>query len=223
MRIVRRSVIWLFLFLVSAVVMGSTSVYAATIEFVPVTGAYAVNSTFAIQVNVNTGGQDTTSTDAVILFNNTLLSVDTVSYGSFYGTVIHTESNGSLAISGMVSSSGTVVNGTGTLATVTFKALTSGTANLTLNCTAGRTNDSNVSDNSVSPADILDCAALKVGVYTLGAGGATSAPTTAPGVPTPTAAAAAIPQAGSFDFLSIAPKIIMGILFVVVGVIPLLI
>jgi len=219
--------------------------FAATLEFSPATGSHTTGTAFNVEIKVNTGGQDTTSTDAVIVFDNQLLSVDNVTYGSFYSTVLHSEQNSKLYISGMVDSAGTVKNGTGTLATVSFKGLTAGTAALSFECEAGRTDDSNVSKNDVDSTDILDCAALTDASYTLtgstiasptpdpadtGTDGNTDLPTTS-GTGTDTTAPGAtgavgtttIPNTGFADFLQLAPKLVMGVLFIIAGLIPLLI
>jgi len=219
---------------------------AATLEFSPATGSHTTGTAFNVEIKVDTKGQDTTSTDAVIVFNNQLLSVDNVTYGQFYSTVLHSEQNSKLYISGMVDSAGTVKNGTGTLATVSFKGLTAGTAALSFECEAGRTDDSNVSKNDVDSTDILDCAALTDASYTLSGstvasptpdpadggtdgtglpttdGTGTGTDTTAPGA-TGAVGTTTIPNTGFADFLQLAPKLIMGLLFIVAGLIPLLI
>ncbi len=212
---------------------------AAVIEFSPTSGSFAVNSKFDVQINVNTEEVDTTSTDAVINFDSSLLSVDSVSYGSFYETVLHSQESGKLFISGMVSNPGQIVNGTGTLATVSFKALTSGTATLSFACTAGKTDDSNVTKNDLDSTDVIDCSKLQSASFIL-SGSSSGDSTTTPSAtlsPSPTNSLSfsssdtdgavgtinEIPRAGVFDFLSLAPKILMGVLFVIIGLIPLFI
>lgn len=200
-------------------------VQAAKLEFSPTSGGQPINSTFAVQVQVDTGGVDTTSADALIQFNNTLLSVDSVSYGSFYKTVLHSESNGVLSISGMVDPGG-VANGTGMLATVNFKALTNGTAQLTFSCTADRTDDSNISKNDQDSTDIIDCSSLSAASFTLGTTDVTTAPTVSSSTIVPTASGGSsteIPRAGNFEFTAVFPKITLGVIFLLVGLIPLLI
>lgn len=110
------------------VLLSATSVEAATIKFNPASGTHATGTSFAVKIDVDTEGVDTTSTDAVIQFDTSLLSIDSVSYGSFYDTVLHSESGNKLSISGMVSDPGKVVNGQGTLATINFMPLAQGTA-----------------------------------------------------------------------------------------------
>ncbi len=206
-----------------------TEAQAAVMEFVPASGTYSVNATFDVKIDVDTKGEDTTSADAVITFDNNLLSVDDVSYGSFYPTVLHSEQNDKLYISGMVDDPGKVVNGKGTMATITFKALTSGTATVSFDCTDGKTDDSNVSKNDLDSTDILVCGSLADASYTLGNG--VAQPTNTPAISelpetgggTPSATITAIPQTGAIDFLQLMPKIMMGVALVIIGIVPLLI
>jgi len=233
------------LFLIGVFFLASP-VNAATLEFSPASGSYTTGTAFNVEIKVDTKSEDTTSTDAVIVFDNKLLSVDNVTYGAFYSTVLHSEQNSKLYISGMVDSAGSVKNGTGTLATVSFKGLTAGTATLSFECEAGRTDDSNVSKNDIDSTDILDCTALNNGSYTL-TGSTVSTPTpnpadtdgdgtgdlpttdgsgtdTSTGTPgTGAPGVATIPNTGFADLLRLAPKLIMGVLFIVAGLIPLFI
>lgn len=218
---------------------------AATLQFSPASGSHSTGQSFDVEIKVDTGSQDTTSTDAVIIFDNKLLSVSNVTYGQFYSTVLHSEQNSKLYISGMVDSAGTVKNGTGTLATVSFKGLTAGSATLTFECEAGRTDESNVSKNDVDSTDILDCTALTKATYTL-SGDAVATPTpattnndtadTTADLPTTSGTgtsgttggtgaigATTIPNTGFADFFQLAPKLFMGVLFIIAGLIPLLI
>lgn len=229
---------WQFFFFIFTSVILFLAVpkaHAATIQFLPTTGTFSVDSKFDVQINVDTEAVDTTSTDAVINFDNSLLSVDSVSYGSFYSTVLHSQESGKLFISGMVSSPEQTVNGTGTLATVSFKVLTSGTAELSFACTDGKTDDSNVTKNDLDSTDVIDCNRLQAATFTLSgssSGGPTATPSATSSLSQTNSTSdtsnlngtiSEIPRAGVFDFLSLAPKILMGLLFVVIGFIPLFI
>lgn len=215
---------------------------AATLEFSPATGSYSTNSPFNVEIKVDTQNQDTQSTDAVIEFDTSFLSVDNVTYGSFYPTVLHTVQDGKLYISGVVDDAATVKNGIGTLATVSFRGLKAGTATLSFLCETGRTDDSNVSKNDTDATDLLVCTSLVDASYTLS--GATVNPdgaavdgtvtdgTAADGSTTGTTDTShlgstttdgTIPATGFMDVFKIMPKILMGFLFIAIGLIPLLI
>lgn len=227
------------LFLVSFVVAGGA--HAATLEFSPSTGSHTTGEGFDVEIKVDTSDTETTSTDAVIVFDKTLVSIDNVTYGSFYPTVLHSEQNGKLYISGMVDSAGDSKSGTGTLATVTLKGLTAGTATLSFECETGRTDDSNISENDLDSTDVIDCSALDDASFTFTGGAVstpepTAAPTTPPGTDTNNdtdttttttsstgGTTTTIPSTGALDFLKLVPKIFMGLLFIAAGIIPLII
>ncbi len=200
-------------------------VHAAKLEFSPASGAKTVGTAFPVQIKVDTQGVDTTSTDAVVKYDNTLLSVDSVTYGAFYETVLHNDTAGKLSISGMVSNPGKVVTGTGILATVNFKGLANGSPTASFLCTAGKTDDSNVTKNDTNSSDILDCNSLSGATFTLSGGSAaTTSPTLAAGTSggtTGTSSSGTIPSAGGIDdILALAPKILIGLVFLVAGILP---
>jgi len=228
---------WLFFLAMTFLsLVYSQAVSAATLEFSPATGSYSTNENFNVEIKVDTSSQDTQSTDAVIEFDTTLLSVENVTYGSFYPTVLHSEQNGKLYISGVVNDAASVKNGAGTLATVSFKGLTAGTATLSFVCTTGRTDDSNVSKNDLDATDLLVCSSLVEGSYTL-SGSTVSTPTptsttdTGTGTDTGTTtgteyldgSGSTIPATGFTDIIALLPKMLMGLIFIAIGLIPLLI
>lgn len=224
--------------LLVAALFSVKSAQAATMQFEPVTGSYTTNTVFQVKVNVNTSGVDTTSADAVVKYDSTLLGVDTVSYGSFYPTVLHSVQSNKLYISGMVSNPGSVINGTGTLATINFRALAPGSATISFDCTSGKTDDSNVTKNDTNATDILDCSTLSYASFTItgtaisvtpapitGSPSVTAAPTITSGGPTltPVPVVTRIPSAGITDVVSLFPRLLMGLMFLAIGLVPLLI
>ena len=232
-----KKILFNLLFLIGTTVFSlvySQLASAATLEFSPATGSYTTNQVFNVEIKVNTNNQDTQSTDAVIEFDTTLLSVEDVTYGAFYPTVLHSEQNGKLYISGVVNDATSVKNGTGTLATVSFKGLQAGTATVGFVCETGRTDDSNVSKNDLDATDLLVCTSLVDGSYTLsGSAVNTPTPTTGTGTDTGTGTTtgtdylggtgSTIPATGFIDVVSLLPKLLMGLVFIAIGLIPLLI
>ncbi|MCR4330143.1 MAG: cohesin domain-containing protein [Candidatus Roizmanbacteria bacterium] len=206
------------------------SVFAGKMEFNPATGTYAKDATFTVKVLVDTESVNTTSADAVIQFDNTLLAVDSVADGTFYPTVLHSDNNGTLVISGIVNSVDAVVSGKGELATITFKALTAGTASVKFDCTQGQLNDSNISKSetsSQSDIDVLTCSSLVAGSYTITSNGSTTpTPTGTTATPTTagtvTATPTSIPNTGGFNMVALIPQLMLASLFILIGAIPLL-
>ena len=209
--------------------------YAATLEFSPQTGTYTTGANFNIDIKVDTDGEDTRSADATINFDTTFLDVESVSYGSFYPTVLHSEQNGVLSIAGYAASP-EIKNGTGILATITFKGLKAGATKLSFECETGRTDESKVTTIETSSRDLIICSALTEGSYTLTGETIDRTPSQSPTSTAKTntttdtsdpidytGTADTIPATGFLDFTPLLPKLLMGILFVAIGLVPLLI
>jgi len=207
---------------------------AAKLEFSPSSGSYNTGEGFEVEVKVDTSSEETQCTDAVVIFDNTLLDVDNVSYGEFYPTVLHSEQDNKLYISGVVDNPGSTKSGSGVLATITFKGTSAGTAAVSFECEAGRTDVSNITKDDDDATDIIDCASLEAASYTLSGDSTepTAAPTAEPVATTVPnsqngavggATDTTIPETGFFDIAQLLPKILMGLVFVAIGLVPLLI
>ncbi len=167
-----------------------------------------VGSQFAIDVMLDTGGQDVDGVDAKVHYDNTLLSGISVegsetSFSSFPLREVD-NSNGVIELSANIgsSTSGTPVNGSGVVVgTIMFNPLPNSSVEalrtqLTYNFSPGSRNDSNVvlSGTTTDPVDILesvestDIEVLFGGTPTPIAPTATPTPTATPGsgvTPTP--------------------------------------
>jgi len=196
---------------------------AATLQFSPASGSYAADQAFDVTIVVNTDNEDTKSADAVINFDNTVLDVENVTYGDFYSSVLHSEQNGKLYISGLTETA-EVKNGEGNLATVSFKGLTGGTTTLSFECQDGRTDDSNIAKNVLDQTDLIDCTALQTATFTI-TGSSGDDPTDLS--PTPitnggNTGGNGIPETGVMDYVRLLPRLLVGVGLIAIGLIPLL-
>ena len=120
---------------------------AASLSFDPASKTIAPNGTFNVGVVVNTGGAETDGVDAVIRYDGNKLEFVSASMGNLYSTVLTPNPTpttpGQLTL-GAAAVSGESYNGTGTFATITFKAIAEGTANVYFDFTSGSTTDSNI-------------------------------------------------------------------------------
>ena len=118
---------------------------AASLSFDPASKTVALNETFNVAVIVNTGGAETNGVDAIIRYDGNKLEFVSAAMGSLYESILTPNptpsSPGNLVLGAATSQS---YNGTGTFATITFKAIAEGTANVYFDFTAGSTTDSNV-------------------------------------------------------------------------------
>ncbi len=144
----------------------------ATLSLSPATQGVAVGANFMTNLALDTGGQAVSSVSAVLTYDPTLLAV-TISPGTILSLSQMKVANGVITIA--TDQLPTNYNGSGTLATLNFRALAAGTAQVTIVFT-GAALGSSVVLGSNGVTNILDL--VNNGVYTLGAGGAETTATT---------------------------------------------
>ena len=151
----------------------SSAMAAASLSLSPASKSAAVNESFTVEVKLDTKGAETDATDAIILYDAVKLTVTSATLGALYANKLEENTN----ISGKVilratSSATSSYSGSGTFASIVFKALETGEANVSFEFTSGSTTDSNVASSGV---DILGSVANAT--YTItssGIGGPTS-------------------------------------------------
>lgn len=122
----------LALLLMLAFFMQATIAFAASLNFSPSSGTYNSGQTFTVSVQANPQGTDVNSSEATIAFDNSVLSVVSISKGSAFSlwTTEPTFSNsaGTITYGGgnpsPISSVSSIIN-------ITFRATAEGSANLT--------------------------------------------------------------------------------------------
>ncbi len=152
------------LLLVGAGIFYSSKADAATLNASPTTNTVTAGQTFNVTVLLNTQGQAVDGVDLYFVkYNPSILEVvDSnatqtgiqIQPGSLLGiTVVNSADNslGKIQFS-QASTGGSNYNGSGTLATITFKGKANGTSTITFDYAAGSTTDSNV---AAGGADVL--------------------------------------------------------------------
>lgn len=206
--------VWLFFF--SLIILPQVlSVKAAHLEFDPATATGTKGSSFNVKVVVDAGSDEIVSTDAFVLFNSDVLQVDSVADGDFFPTVTYTTESSKVYIAGLVDDPASSKTGRGTLATITFKVIGDGSANVTFDCRTDASDSSKIIKNDVNATNIIVCSdntALKYsGSEGEGANGGGNSSATTPTVPT------TLPKTGSFDNL-IKIGFLGGVVFIIGGV-----
>jgi len=143
------------------------SISSPHLEISPNSGGISSAGT-EININIDTGGLEAKSAKAVINFGATKLEVDSIEAGDFFDEVSHNIYNDHVVVNANLSLGSSLESktGTGTLATMTVKAVgSSGTAAMTFDCTEGSSTDSGINDPT--PIDIIDCSANIDGSYDL--------------------------------------------------------
>lgn len=180
-RIVRLFVT-VFLFLWVAAVHGN--VYAGFLKFDQSSYDLAVGDTFDVQIIVNPGSDQITSIDSYVTYDDSIISATSVTEGSYFPTVLNDLTSGKIYVAGLVDSPSDFKSGTGTVATVSFEALTEGTTELVFDCNGQATVTSKVIKNDINSTNIIECSQNGTATVTIGVAGA--GPTEDTPTPTPT-------------------------------------
>ena len=213
-----------FSFSIAAVVflLASHGVQAATLSLDPATQSIPTGDTFDVLLRIDTEGESTTSTDAVMTFDSSILSVISIEEGDhgsspFFPDLFQNISPGEIYIGASVIESIDTRSGTGTVATMTFKGVSPGVSDVIFDCTPGKTSDTNISKSDKNATDIVVCTALTNGRYTVGSG-TIGTPTPTPLVPaafTPTPTATMPPSGSGEVTISV---VSLGMLLLILGI-----
>lgn len=176
-----------------------SSSFAASLQLDPTTVSTPAGELFQVKVDVEAGASKIKSADAYIIYDPKIVEAQSVADGTFFSIVNKDVSvAGKAYVSGLVDDPMKPVTGTGTIATITFKALVEGTNALEFDCTAGSTNGSMIIADDDKDTNIIECTKNGTSTVTVGSG---VAATPTPGTedltayPTPST----LPRSGVFD------------------------
>ncbi len=184
------------IFILSAIFILATPSFAlaASLSVSPSGGTLNRSCSYSIDVNLDTGGQDTDGTDAIIKYDPTKITVNSVTPGTIYPdypTANPNNTTGTVTISGLASVS-TPVSGSGKFATLNVSVLSGASVGTTtqMNFVFDPNNPTDTTDSNVvqssTVVDILN--SVTNGSYTIGGGscngtGAVTTVTTPQGTP----------------------------------------
>src|SRR3989338_6798409 len=156
----------------------------ATLTFDPETKDANINDSIDIKTIVNAGTENILSVDGYIKYDSTMLEFQKFTDGDFFPIVTTEEiSDGNLYIGAYVDDPATTKTGTGTFATVTFKALKEGTTTVEYFCDDTVNESSEVIKDDIDATNIINCSANGTSVITIASSGTSVDPTS---TPTPT-------------------------------------
>ena len=164
--------------LVLTIFIAVGGVHAATLDFAPDSTTVAPDGTFDVQVNVEAGTQQVAGTDIYVTYDSAYLELQPVTNGDYFPKVDSSTDTNRLYISGIIETAGDYKTGSGTVATIKFKALQEGTTTLTFDCDTSQTDTSKIVQNDVDATNVLDCAALQSHTVTITASADASATST---------------------------------------------
>ncbi|MFA9289373.1 MAG: cohesin domain-containing protein [Weeksellaceae bacterium] len=147
------------------------AVSAASLQFNPASSSVADEESFTVEVQVNPGTAQIAGTDIYLLYDPAFLELQTITAGSYFPLVNNIPSSGRVYISGVVANQGEFKTGVGTVASVSFKALQTGSTTLRYDCDLTKTDTSKIVQNDINATNIIDCATNSTHAVTIGAAG----------------------------------------------------
>lgn len=162
------------------------------LKLVPSSGSYTNGSNFTVTIGIDSGTEKVQAVDAWVTFDASKLEVISVikatnpAFEFNMGAANIDNPGGKFDVTFNPSAGGAAFEATavsGDLAVITFKAKTTGTANVNFTCTSGSYTDSNILNLATN--EVIDCASNINGSYTITDGGSTN--------PSPTAVPTAVP------------------------------
>ncbi len=162
--------------------LSAKGVEAGLLKFDTASVSTSVDNTFSVQVVVDATPDEINSIDAYINYDSNLLQAQSVTAGTFFPSIAQNLTTGRVYVAGYVDDPATSKSGTGTVATITFKALQEGTATLTYSCDTSVNESSKIIKNDIDATNVIVCSSNGSSTVTIGAAGSSSSSST----PTPT-------------------------------------
>ncbi len=185
--------------------VGAVHAQAAALLFDPESSEVDVDESFSVDVTIDTGTSQVAGADIYITYDSSIVSLQSVTGGDFFPIVTNIPETDQLYVAGVVANQGEYKTGTGTVATLVFKAVETGETQLKFTCDLTQTETSKINQNDINASNIIDCSKLGVHDVTVSDGTGTSAATK------PTS----LPESGVYETMVLYSS--LGGLLVVVG------
>jgi hypothetical protein len=168
-----------------------------------------ISQSIAVKVNVN-ADDAINSADVKLKYDFNTLQVVSVEPGDFFPIITNSISTPGTLFIGALPEGTVGKKGTGTIATVNFKAIKAGASQITYLCTDVQTNTSKLNMTADDPKNVIDCSATSAQVLAVSIGDGTSTATVTPTTSVVssstvqsstqlTSSATQLPQSGAFD------------------------
>jgi hypothetical protein len=163
-----------FLLVILAFLVSATSTYAASLKFAPSSGNYSEGQSFSVKIDlVLSSGEKVDGTDIYMTFDKDKLKVTQVSEGTLFDSYPVNDFNntdGKITVSGL-SKTTEPLEQSGTVATITFKALATGNAQVRFTLSGDNSTRYTKVVKTVTAENILST--VNSATYTIGAGDST--------------------------------------------------
>lgn len=127
-----------------------------------------VGEIFNVDITLTTDGAHVKSADAVFTFDPAKLSVISLTPGQLFDSYPTKtfDTLGNIKLSGAMTVATASYSGVGKFGSIAFKGITAGTTTVSITCTPGVTNDSNITQ-ILTNTDIIDCTKLTPASFTI--------------------------------------------------------
>lgn len=155
-------------------ILPSKAYAAATLSLSPASGTKAVGTVFSVDIVVDTGGDAAGGVTAILTYDTTKLQVQgsSLTSGPIFGSGVTPFTNTVDSATGQIrydsGTLGTAYTGRGTLATISFKALSVGSAQVNFVYNPSSTTGTSLVAASTGPTNLLST--VNNGVYTVTSG-----------------------------------------------------
>lgn len=192
-----------------AVVVPASAYAANSLSFDKTSVNGNINQSIAVKVNVS-ADDAINSADVKLKFDFNTLQVVSVEPGDFFPIITNSISTPGTLFIGALPEGTVGKKGTGTIATVNFKAIKAGASQITYLCTDVQTNTSKLNMTADDPKNVIDCSATSAQVLAVSIGDGTTSTTITPTTAVVssstsqaatqlTTSATQLPQSGAFD------------------------
>lgn len=188
-------IVFSFFFVLFCFVIATGSVHAATLKFDKTTVTATPDQSIDVQVIVDAGSDQILGVDSYVTYDPEHWEAVKVKEGDFFSTVMPTIFSGKVYVAGIIDDIGSFKTGSGTLATITFKAKKNATGTLSFYCSDGANDSSKILKNDANATNVIQCANNGSISYTIGAGSPT-------GNTTPVPTVSKLPSTGMFDSMN---------------------
>lgn len=158
---------------------------AASLKFDKTSFSVKTGDTFNVQIVIDPGTEQVTSTDAYVVYDGNFLQAQTIVGGTYFPQVLHDKKTNLVYVGAMIQSPTDFKTGKGTVATITFKATGSGSTKLTYQCDKTLIATSKIIKNDPNATDIIECSQNEEATIAVSGPTATPAPS-GQATPTPT-------------------------------------
>jgi LPXTG-motif cell wall-anchored protein len=179
----------------------ASAVSAASLQFDKATYSAAVGSTITVGVLINPGTDPVSSSDVHITYDAAVIQPISVTPGTYFPSVTNTIASGNVSIYGTVNDAASSKTGNGTIATVTFNVLSSGTTTLKYFCDTSSAVTSSVikyEPSNINAPNVIVCS--QNGTATVTGGSGSSGGSNPLATPTPPTS---LPSTGTVENLSL--------------------